>query len=422
MRTPKVGEAFNPCEVPHVFYGAHFPNWLMQRKEINLLAKVLYARFCQYAGTNSRGIFPKVETLAVELGCSEKGVRNAIQELEEAGLLRVVDRRGERMSSQYSLVWHEWQDAALADPKLSRGLTAEDEDDEESPEEERPVSSSRRQVVSSQRPAKISQRPANSAGLKEIKKETKEEANEESADASRHADRHDSTTEEETPDPSRPEQRTEDAATAEPTSTEDYVAAAIAKSKDLLVRPMETIAAAKQKFQEAHAKKLAKKAMTDERRKQREKQEREMGMEPAEVPPENPRGRLQYVWREEMKACFSQYPVARQWSGKDWKVAEKLLESYDLDHVEVAIVYVIRNWEALRRRFFKDKDAGPTPTLGFLQYFNSSLLPESVVWAEQGKIVEEYEAYGPANAPRPAELRDRYFEAVRQLKGLGLDT
>ena len=71
------------------------------RMDISMGAKVCYARLNQYAGKRGRA-FPKVVTLAAEIGASERQTRRYIVELKERGLIR-VRRRGLGRSNVYRL-------------------------------------------------------------------------------------------------------------------------------------------------------------------------------------------------------------------------------------------------------------------------------------------------------------------------------
>lgn len=104
MSRPIEGDRINPYRM---FYGAMLPNWLLRRKELNTLAKVVYARFSQYGGRQG-DVFPKVATVAEELGTCERSIRRAIKELEECGLIKVIERRKERRSSIYVFLAHRW--------------------------------------------------------------------------------------------------------------------------------------------------------------------------------------------------------------------------------------------------------------------------------------------------------------------------
>jgi hypothetical protein len=101
----EIGSVFNPSEDICTF--SPVPNWLMCRPEISFGAKCLYARLRQYAGKNNE-VFPKICTLAKELGTSERSVGRYIRELEKISLIQSV-RRGQGRSNTYSFLSHIWQ-------------------------------------------------------------------------------------------------------------------------------------------------------------------------------------------------------------------------------------------------------------------------------------------------------------------------
>jgi hypothetical protein len=86
---------------------APVPNWILKRKEISMGAKAAYGRLCQYGGTHG-AIWPKLSTLADELGVSESQAGRYIHELESFNLIQ-VKRRGLTLSNQYALLAHVWQ-------------------------------------------------------------------------------------------------------------------------------------------------------------------------------------------------------------------------------------------------------------------------------------------------------------------------
>jgi DNA-binding transcriptional ArsR family regulator len=106
----KIGERFNPYKL---FVGSFIPNWLLKRKEISFCAKLTYARLCQYAGEDGEA-FPRIETLAAEIGTSVRTVARALAELKTAGLIE-VERRGLGQSNSYFFLIHLWNHLATTD-------------------------------------------------------------------------------------------------------------------------------------------------------------------------------------------------------------------------------------------------------------------------------------------------------------------
>lgn len=89
-----------------LFVGCFVANWLRERKELTMTAKVLYATLVQHA--NDEGVaWPSQETLAQEMGCTDRCVRSGLALLEEHGLIE-TQQPGLGASNRYRFGWHEW--------------------------------------------------------------------------------------------------------------------------------------------------------------------------------------------------------------------------------------------------------------------------------------------------------------------------
>jgi hypothetical protein len=95
------------------------PTVIRKRHDISLGAKVVYATLMTYYH-RFEAIFPGQETLAEDVGSSERSVRRYLQELRDVGLL-LIERRGLGLTNEYVLL--EWADsgaaAKMADPERS---------------------------------------------------------------------------------------------------------------------------------------------------------------------------------------------------------------------------------------------------------------------------------------------------------------
>lgn len=402
-----------------LFHGAMIPNWLLMRPnaEINSSAKMVYARLGQYAG--KKGVaFPCKRTLAGQVGLSLDAVDKCIEALEALGLIEVTRRPqpgGSHRSNEYRFLEHDW-------------MWAEDDEEDEDIESEggggtgSPPRGDRKPPYRGQEaPQRGDRRPPN---LRESV-ETNHEANQSgSVGAPRSTDKHPPAS----PGESGPalHDRNQDPKDA---AKEELIAPELSESasdwfesqKNALIdiarrkRIEGTTQAALEKNAEARARKAGNSAARAERKRYRP----EVDELPLEEPQRTPLSQLSHVWRAEMSETFPDVPVPKKWGMKEYGQAKLLLERYDRDQVEVAMVYAIRNWEALRQRLFKGS-GGPTPSVGVILKLHEVFFPESVVWAEHGRTVEEYEAYGSPNTPRPSELFKRYAEAVKRLKDLGI--
>lgn len=95
------------------------PNWLLHQPQITPGAKLCFARLLQYCGKNDY-CFPRVETLAAELGVSERQVARYISELKENKLIS-VKRKGLGHPNHYFLLWHAWADEEQKQSLLAAG-------------------------------------------------------------------------------------------------------------------------------------------------------------------------------------------------------------------------------------------------------------------------------------------------------------
>lgn len=405
----KIGERYNP---KGLFYGALIPNWLLKRTELNLCAKVVWGRLYQYCNDEGRA-FPKLETLAEELGCSLSGVKKAIYELEAAGLLTVEDHFAEHQGSDYYFVWHEWiEEGARLKPEY-RTVPRQ------------PQSSSRKDGAASHKRAgapatKELAGELQSSSLKEVESEEESQGKESGLPASRPAG---SLGPEASPSPAHLEASeasdTEPGAPGQPLHVgEDPAAEAVRRALEAQVRRKKatlTLADASQKTEEALANKKAR------RHKARPWQPPPGEVE--ELPPElaakSPKGQLMRVWRSEMQKTFPNMPLAATWGQREYGQTQLLLDRYDEDRVEDGFRYVIRNWDKLRARIFKGT-GGPVPTVGVLLSLHASLIPEAAVWTKHRDVLEEYAAFGSDYQERPDDLVARYVEAQKELKALGL--
>jgi hypothetical protein len=84
---------------------APLPNWLLEQG-ISLGAKVVYARLCQYAGTDGVCI-PGVGTLAKAIHISERQAARYLDELSDNNLI-IRKRRGSNQTNFYEFPKHEW--------------------------------------------------------------------------------------------------------------------------------------------------------------------------------------------------------------------------------------------------------------------------------------------------------------------------
>lgn len=102
----KPGEIFNPWKL---FTGLFVPNALARFPGLSPGAKLLYGRLAQYAGKDG-ACYPSQETLAVEIGVTDRWVRKLIMELQDGGFIKAVRPKGtdrlNHKTSRYVFLWH----------------------------------------------------------------------------------------------------------------------------------------------------------------------------------------------------------------------------------------------------------------------------------------------------------------------------
>ena len=89
-----------------LFVGCFVPNWVRERTELTMTAKVVYATLVQHASEDGVA-WPSQATLAKELGCTDRCVRSAVGVLETYKMV-LVDRDSATGSNKYRFYWHPW--------------------------------------------------------------------------------------------------------------------------------------------------------------------------------------------------------------------------------------------------------------------------------------------------------------------------
>lgn len=110
-----------------MFVGSFLPNWLRKRKEISMVAKVVYARLAQYAGEDGC-CYPKQETIVDEVGSSIASVKRAIKELVIYKLIE-IEKRGLTKANVYYFLHHEWMDMSIDTSRSINLIPSTDQND-----------------------------------------------------------------------------------------------------------------------------------------------------------------------------------------------------------------------------------------------------------------------------------------------------
>jgi hypothetical protein len=103
---PQVGQPFNPFKL---FVGSFIPNTLLQYPNLSPSAKLIWARLAQYAGQDGRA-YPKMATIANQVGLSEVYVQKRLKELVDNGFLvrqkATGQQRLQHFPDTYSFLFH----------------------------------------------------------------------------------------------------------------------------------------------------------------------------------------------------------------------------------------------------------------------------------------------------------------------------
>lgn len=129
--------------------------------------------------------------------------------------------------------------------------------------------------------------------------------------------------------------------------------------------------------------------------------------------------RVEAVWREEMAGAFPDVPVAK-WDVKQRSQAKGVIEKYNTVLTIGAVRYVVRAWSTVSERYLGGK--GDYPTMGLVLRLHERLVPASKAWSKYAGAIEEWDRWWAENPNRafpPADLKERYTEAVEALKKRG---
>lgn len=99
----------------------------------------------------------------------------------------------------------------------------------------------------------------------------------------------------------------------------------------------------------------------------------------------------------------------------------QLVELYGGEAVERAMTYMVRNWEVLTGRYFKNGSRG-FPNLGALLALHETLFRESIIWSRHAATLEEWETWkkdNPGDFYPPDDLKARRLKARKELEALG---
>lgn len=128
------------------------------------------------------------------------------------------------------------------------------------------------------------------------------------------------------------------------------------------------------------------------------------------------------VYTDLLRDRDPRFPIV-QWkaegNGKARGQIYKLVDMYGGETVELAVRYVVENWEKIGARYFKNP--GGIPNIGLLVSLHEPLFREAVLWGEHREVLEEWARWYKEHPEEsaPYDLKDRYAEASKSLAALG---
>lgn len=444
-------------EQPHVKRPDDFtaiPDWLLYREDFTALEKVCYARMRRYCLKKGHG-WASQDTLAKQIGCSDRKVRDCVRKFVDRGLVKLV-YRGDTTYKFYVLIppqfiadWKrfEKQQAEVAEPPEQSELNWSDVGAVENFDHD---------AENFDRPQENFDRPQENFSTERSKtayKETSEETNE------RNKKRENSFAGSlRSPEKVSLRSTFQDggSVTKECFPAEEGLSQALGNAADPVALPQppvpEIVSQPSPGFVVGVP--LMEDEMSDEERKRRmesarmqaqmaehkhdvvrvakeakQKQKAKRAVAPGELPKlATPKPKfvgvllgLQDLWLGEYRRKFPNDAVASSWTIKQGSQIKPLTQLYALEDVERAIRYFLRHWEVHQPRFFKGK--AQVPTLGMFCSLHETLLPESkrMFFALKAKAdYEEWAKQHPDEVMPPEELQKTYNAALPALKSLGL--
>lgn len=393
--------------------------------EISFGAKVTYAKLVQHCG-KKHYCWPKMATLAREIGCGYRQVQRFVMELRSLGLISVESRGAKGRSNVFYTLDHPWipkwrsQDAAkerFTDEFV--GVFVEDEDGDTSDTEQLPTSGHECQgggvrSVQSDRTLVSPQ--------EEIKRRDPEEEIQigarfarfpHSSPSSREATHH--TLEEKVRDVGKH-------TTSKPKPSSHWDRKPVPKPEEhVYVAPPPIQKSANERMSEA-TRLLAEKNKRSEQARISAEQKAAARKEQKIKNLKGTKERTQIfrkaeeVWKSTMAEQFPGLTIGI-WGGKEGGQVKQLQEDkgYPEDLILSTIRYSVKNWNSLRDRI---KSLPTTPALGTIVAYSDALFAEAQLNAKYDKLDEEVAAWERENPGRylPSELAQRLIDRDNALK------
>lgn len=456
----------------NLFHGSFVPDWVMRSRKIKPASKLVYARLLKFAGKNG-ACFPMVSTLSKEVGMSQRSVIRALAELRGANLIATTKTPSHLIFHFYwplDVSEKDVKDLKRAEEELlkagcphplskmflfrdisskkrvevaTRALDESKQGSDEACEVPESQGSSAvsgdLELCQSDRAATPSWHSASSIDFKRVTEAESKRQRPPTPSA------FDSEGEFSAPSPKRlTEYQQEQPSAPEDVETVDRLEAAKARETALRQRALKT----KEKRQKENFRDFEKVQKIEVlkgtettgpvNRTENGKNGQFPGCEishteqKASASPAEERqpkdalyrapAELRGVWVREVEKLLPGAPVV-PWRGtQEAAHFRTLVGLYQGAHLEMLFQYVLRNWKALQRRYFKGK-GGPIPTLGVVVRFHHSWMPEAFVWNRCIQTHADYTEWKKASGGYipPRDLKDRLLEVTRDWEALDLD-
>jgi len=373
------------------FFGSFIPNWIMSNEDLSLGAKLCYGRLAQYAIGSGRA-FPRIETLAGELGMGRTSTKDYIRELKEHGLINITYRKADSRSSIYTFpTEHTWMPTASERRKWSK--------------------SGKRALGRDSDLGQSGSRPSLGQDSDHPEENHEKEIKEENSLS-----------------PGAGGEKNFSAAGPAETSPKEHAAAAPTivdgadKAKPGLTKAViealvdEAGAVSKAAFQEARRKRASAqlKASADKQAKMANLQGKPMSVSKTQ---QLARCQDIFVGGLRERAPTFDFPP---WGPKDKSMCWDLIEKYDGPRIEQALRYLITEWDSINLRLFKK--SGGLPTLRVLVKLHDTIVVEAHQYAGYAEVKAEYDKWMKDNPNQfypPKDVSDRYEKAKKQMASLG---
>jgi len=401
---------------------APVPNWLGVRPEVLPAAKLLYARLIQHAGAKGEA-YPRINTLAKELGMCRNNVKKLLDHLVTLELITIESGKDSGESNRYIFLNNAWIEdfrALQRSSKTSRAKGAKNargwplqclpvatlvptgghssthpsEDIQEEIHEN--IMCGGAATLAPHFPPAQEELPAK---REELDREQQDLAITDEQESPAIADDQDNADDQDIGVVQGIDQDIGEAMDQEQLKAKlEAMKAQMAKTGEHTAQVL---------MDQATKKQASEVTATKSKRKPRWSRDEVEGIED--------------VWREEMHVRHPDLQIPR-WTEKEYGQAGLLLVRANKVLVADSVRFVLRYWSRLVSRYFKKST--PRPNIGILLKYSDELLIDAQEWAKHRRTLEEYaiwEKDHPGYCDEPdKDLSDRYQLALDTLNQMGI--